>query len=114
VGSPTNVLAETPCRSVAKKGCQAKKGVWNLRAEKISAEKVSGTFRGLYRGVVLTVPLRRQADMTARLTGRLVVEFRQGLRETAAGQITRQSHAAKTSSRTKCKRITFGRSASSK
>jgi hypothetical protein len=34
--------------------------------------------------------------------------------ESAAGQITRQSHAAKTSSRTKCKRITFGRSASSK
>src|SRR5919106_424631 len=66
------------------------------------------------RDVVLAVPLGRQANMATGLTGDLVAEFAQSPGEVASGQIPRQSHAAKTSSRTKCRRITFGRSASSK
>jgi hypothetical protein len=53
------------------------------------------------RDVVLAVPRRRQAHVATGLTSDLLAEFAQSLGEVAPGQITRQPHVAKTSSRTR-------------
>jgi hypothetical protein len=49
-----------------------------------------------------------QLEVGARLSGDLVSESRQGLRQSVARELARQLHNANTSSRTKCSRTTLG------
>lgn len=53
-----------------------------------------------YCDVMFPVLLRRQANVTARLTNNPIAEAVHRFREFCAGKITRNSHAANTSSRT--------------
>lgn len=67
------------------------------------------------RDVVLATPdCGRESEMASRLASRLVPELREGTGKLRAGKIARQSQAGMTSSRTTCRRMSDGRSASSK
>ena len=63
--------------------------------------------------VVLTVPLRGQADVAAGLVADLISQPSQSAGQSAARNVAGKSHRAITSSRTWCKRTIFGRSAAS-
>jgi hypothetical protein len=63
--------------------------------------------------VMLATLLRGQTDVASALAVDLVTEAAERLGEIGAADVTRQLHAAMTSSRTQCSRIIFGRLASS-
>ena len=63
--------------------------------------------------MVFAAALGRQTNVTASLVIDVVVKSRQRFRQVMAGEVARQPHAAITSSRTLCNRMSFGRPFSS-
>lgn len=66
------------------------------------------------REMMLTMLVGGESEVTACLAGHRVAELAKGLSEITSGQIAGKPHTAITSSRTWCRRTTFGACPSSK